>query len=195
MNSLFLALLIYTFALRLFELRLSRDHELQLRALNFIRRDSQASYACMVAVHALWLLGLVLEPLLFPRSENPALIFASLIIFCSAQFLRYWTISSLGVFWNVHVMTPAASAAPPKNWPVTHGPYRLLRHPNYVVVILEFVSLPLVGGAYFTAAAGCLANLAVLAARISDEDRSLESLPRYLESFHAAPPRGGNLSS
>jgi methyltransferase len=62
--------------------------------------------------------------------------------------------------------------------PVTGGPYRLLRHPNYVAVVIEGLALPLVHAAWITALAFTVANAALLAVRIRTEDAALATLPR-----------------
>ena len=64
---------------------------------------------------------------------------------------------------------------------VTCGPYRFVRHPNYVAVFVELVALPLVHGAYLTAIAGALLHVVVLRRRIALEESVLmadDRLPR-----------------
>src|SRR5262249_21700127 len=74
-----------------------------------------------------------------------------------AQMLRYWAAASLGDRWNVRVlMVPGAQ-------PVTKGPYRFLRHPNYLAVIVEMLTLPIYCGAPWTALFATLGNAVLLA--------------------------------
>ena len=61
--------------------------------------------------------------------------------------------------------------------------YRFLRHPNYLAVVLEFLALPLAGGAVASAAVLSLLNGAVLFDRIRAEERLLASIPGYEEAF------------
>jgi methyltransferase len=81
--------------------------------------------------------------------------------------LRYWCILTLGVFWNTRILVLPGAAA------VRRGPYRFLRHPNYLVVTLEFALLPLLMRAPFTLVVFSLANLAVLRRRIRFEEQAL----------------------
>ena len=69
--------------------------------------------------------------------------------------------------------------------PVTGGPYRWLRHPNYVAVIIEMIALPLASGAWITATLGSLGNALLLRARIAIEERALGA--RWAEAFAAVP--------
>jgi methyltransferase len=109
---------------------------------------------------------------------------SALAVFTCAQILRFWTIYSLGPYWNVRIMAPDAEDAALQE-PVCNGPYRFLRHPNYVVIILEFGTLPFAGGAYWTALCGSLLNAAVLFHRIRRENMWLENSPRYRRQFTA----------
>ena len=74
---------------------------------------------------------------------------------------------SLGRFWTTRILTLPGSPL------VRRGPYRWLRHPNYVVVTVEMALLPLVFGAVWIAAIFSLANLALLAIRIGAENAAL----------------------
>jgi methyltransferase len=67
--------------------------------------------------------------------------------------------------------------------PVTSGPYRLIRHPNYAAVCLEFLALPLAGGAPLSAASLSCLNALVLACRIRAEERLLARSPAYRRAF------------
>jgi len=81
--------------------------------------------------------------------------------------LRYWVIATLGERWTTRVLVlPGAPL-------VASGPYRFLRHPNYLAVVLEVVALPLVHTAWITAVVCGAANLLVLALRIRVEDAAL----------------------
>jgi methyltransferase len=70
---------------------------------------------------------------------------------------------------------------------VTGGPYRWVRHPNYLAVILEFAALPVAVGAYPEAVLLSMANAAVLVPRIRAEEALLEGVPGYREAFAGIP--------
>ena len=157
-------------ASRLYELRISRAHE---RARGGTRA-AQSTFPLMVAAHA----GLVALPLLevwrHPRRRPQA---GWLAVLAGATALRVWSISTLGEAWN------ARAAVPANIEPVTTGPYRYIRHPNYLAVIIEFAAVPLVAGAWKSASALSLLNAAVLADRITAEERLLEASPAYRRAF------------
>ncbi|HEY5447089.1 MAG TPA: isoprenylcysteine carboxylmethyltransferase family protein, partial [Polyangia bacterium] len=70
---------------------------------------------------------------------------------------------------------------------VTGGPYRLIRHPNYVAVFVELAALPLVHGAWLTAAAGALLHAAILRRRIGLEESVLMADESYRRAFADKP--------
>jgi len=81
--------------------------------------------------------------------------------------LRYWAIASLGDRWNVRVIVVPGEAL------VVSGPYRYVRHPNYLAVAVEIATLPLIHGAYLTAIAFSAMNAALLRVRIRTEEAAL----------------------
>lgn len=125
--------------------------------------ESGAShYPLIVALHAAWLLAMAI---LIPPATPPN--WYLLGIYALLQVARVWTIASLGPFWTTRVITvPGATL-------VRHGPYRFLRHPNYVIVAAEIVILPLAFGAIAIAVTFTLLNAAMMTWRIRIEERSL----------------------
>ena len=126
-------------------------------------------YPAMVGIHALWLASTLVEGLV-RGPELPAWWPVPLVLFLLVQPLRYWAIFSLGPFWNTKILVvPGAS-------PVAGGPYRFLKHPNYVVVVTEVLTFPLIFGLWITAVVFSLLNAALLFVRIREEERALEDL-------------------
>ena len=120
-----------------------------------------------------------MEPLALHRPFQGVLGYVSLAGAVAAQLLRYWAISTLGERWNTRIIfVPGAT-------PVTEGPYRFIRHPNYVAVILEFVFLPLIHGGYLTALVFSLGNAALLYVRIRAEEQALGA--EYQQAFAGRP--------
>jgi methyltransferase len=156
---------------RLRELSLSRRHERGLRG----RRAAARSYPLMVAAHV----GLCTLPLVeaAARRRRPRAPLAWVGVLAAATALRWWSIRELGGSWNVRAVVPEDLR------PVTSGPYRFLRHPNYLAVALEFMALPLAGGATWSAVGLSLLDAAVLCDRIRAEDRLLAAVPGYEEAF------------
>jgi methyltransferase len=83
------------------------------------------------------------------------------------QPLRYWAIFSLGERWNTKILVLPGEKS------VRRGPYRYLDHPNYVVVVVEILTFPLIFGAWITALVFTVLNAAVLSVRIREENRAL----------------------
>jgi methyltransferase len=138
-------------------------------------------YPAVIAVHIFFYVSLVIEWRMGSRSWS-ALWPVWLGLSAASQVLRAWVILSLGRFWNTRIIV-----IPGEN-PVSRGPYRFVRHPNYVVVIVEMLAIPMLCGAYITAAVFSLANAWILSRRIPEEERALEQasgrplprLPRFL---------------
>jgi methyltransferase len=70
---------------------------------------------------------------------------------------------------------------------VTSGPYRWVRHPNYVAVVIELFALPMMHTAWLTAVAGTIANLEILRRRLRVEDGVLMADPAYRSTMGAKP--------
>ena len=124
-------------------------------------------YPAMVLLHTGLLVGAVAEVWLLDRPFIPALGWTMLVLVIASQALRWWCIGSLGRQWNTRVIVvPGLSL-------VTRGPYRYLRHPNYVAVVVEGAALPLVHSAWLTAVTFTALNAVLLAVRIRVEDNAL----------------------
>ena len=127
-------------------------------------------YPVMVLLHTGLLAGAVIEVLALDRPFLPWLGWPMLALLVASHALRWWCISTLGRQWCTRIIVvPGLSA-------VTSGPYRFLRHPNYLAVVLEGIALPLVHTAWVTAAVFTVANAALLRVRIAAEERALRSL-------------------
>jgi len=151
---------------RLLELRVARRNA----AWSFARggvEHGTSHYPFMVALHAALLLGCVVEVVLASRPFMPVLGYPMLALLVLAQMLRWWCIGVLGPQWNTRVIVVPGSSR------VAIGPYRWLRHPNYLAVALEGIALPLVHTAWLTAAVFTLLNAPLLAIRIRCEESAL----------------------
>jgi methyltransferase len=127
-------------------------------------------YPIMVVLHTGLLVGCLVEVFALNRPFIPALGWPMLAIVIAAQGLRWWCITSLGRQWNTRVVViPGAER-------VNVGPYRLMRHPNYVAVVAEGIALPLVHGAWITALTFTVLNALLLRKRISIENSALARL-------------------
>jgi methyltransferase len=127
-------------------------------------------YKYIVMIHSGFLLSLLIEVIWLGATPPPWWAIA-LLVFGFAQVLRYWCIHSLGVYWNTRIFIL------PNSKMIASGPYRWLKHPNYLTVNIEFLVIPLVFGAYFTAVIWFLINYAFLKfVRIPAEENALRVL-------------------
>ena len=166
-RGLYTGLILLVVAQRFSELRLAKRNERLARAAGAIEVGA-GHYPSMVAIHTLFLISCVLEVWLLERPFAPRAAGAMLLLLAIATGLRYWTISTLGERWTTRVLVrPGVSL-------VTGGPFRWLRHPNYLAVVLEIAALPLVHGAWLTAVVFSAANAVLLTVRIRAENAALE---------------------
>ena len=148
---------------RLSELPLSARNTKTLLAQGAVETGA-GHYPVIVGLHVLWLVSILVflphpTPVYWPL---PA-------VFALFQLLRLWVIRSLGVFWTTRVISlPGAPL-------VTTGPYRYLRHPNYLAVAGEVLFLPLAFGEWAVAIIFSIANAALLARRIHAENALLSA--------------------
>jgi methyltransferase len=133
--------------------------------------SGRGHYLWMVALHTGLLLGCLVEAGLADRPFVPALGWPMLALVVAAQGLRWWCVATLGRRWNTQVVVVPGLPL------VTRGPYRWLRHPNYVAVAAEGVALPLVHTAWLTAAAFTALNAVLMVVRIRCENAALSEAP------------------
>ncbi len=155
---------------RLVELVISRRH-LAAAIARGGYETGKGHFPAMVALHTALLVGAVAEVGLADRPFLPALGWPMLALALACQVGRYVVIATLGQQWNTRiVVVPGAGA-------VRRGLYRWVEHPNYVIVVLEGIALPLVHTAWVTATLFTVANAVLLLGfRIPAEDRALEDL-------------------
>jgi methyltransferase len=161
---LYIGLLACLAAERLHELRRARKNAARALARGGVERGS-GHYPAMVALHTLFLPSCAIES--YFRPFRIAVAAPALVGALAAQALRYWAISTLGDRWNTRIIVIPGEPL------VTRGPYRYLRHPNYVAVALELACVPLVHGGWVTALAFSAANALVLRTRIRAEEAAL----------------------
>jgi Uncharacterized protein conserved in bacteria len=168
----YLALILATGAERIVELVISTRNARAAFALGGVEYGKR-HFPWMIALHTGLLLACLAEVLLAGRPFLPWLGWPMLALVILSQALRYWCIASLGPQWNTRVIVVPGLPL------VTRGPYRWLRHPNYVAVVVEGFALPLVHTAWATALAFTVLNAVLLLGfRIPTENRALASLAR-----------------
>jgi methyltransferase len=114
-------------------------------------------------------LGMALEAAM-RESRVDAIFIAGIVLFGLAKAIKYWAIATLGSRWTFRVLVPPASAR------VTRGPYRFMRHPNYLGVIGELAGMAMLASAPIAGTASVGVFVVLIAARIRVEERALNAV-------------------
>jgi methyltransferase len=132
--------------------------------------SGRGHYPVMAAMHTVFLVACLAEVAIADRPFLPWLGWPMLALVVASQALRWWCVATLGHQWNTRVIVVPGLPL------VSGGPYRWLRHPNYVAVVVEVAALPLVHTAWVTALVFTLANAAILTVRIPVEEHALATV-------------------
>lgn len=181
----FLWLLGFVVLQRLAELALARHNTRRLLAEGG-REIGARHYPLFILLHGSWLAALAIT---VPWSTEPS--WGLVAVFLLLQALRVWVVASLGRFWTTRIIT--LDRAPL----VRRGPYRLLRHPNYWIVVGEIAVLPLAFGAWPVALLWSVLNALLLWHRIRIENAALAQRqqhrqqvgPHHTDGSMATAPR------
>ncbi|MCB1051662.1 MAG: hypothetical protein KDC71_13775 [Acidobacteria bacterium] len=165
----------YCLVQRLGELGLAHLHWLGWKTR--FERPPEPGYLLMVLLHTAFLIAL---PVQYWRDPAPGAA-VWLGVFAFAQVLRYWLLWVMGRSWNTRIVAGS-------DYPICdRGPYRFIRHPNYLVVILEFLSLPMSFTMIHIAWVFSLLNGLVLIFRIRLEERYLYANPDWKKRMAHKP--------
>ncbi len=171
-GMLYLALLAAVGAGRLIELRISARNRRRMSERGAVA-VAEPRFHWMVVLHTGFLVSAGLEVYLLRRPFLPVLGLCMGALFLFATGLRWWVIRTLAGHWNAQVMNSAKLGI------ISRGPYKWVRHPNYLAVIIEMFSLPLIHTAYLTAIWATAANAWVLKSRLAVEEGVLWADPAY----------------
>ena len=134
-------------------------------------------FRLMVPVYSLIFPAAIAEHLLGGRRPRPLWAAAMLVLYAAAKGLKLWAAVQLKDLWTMRVILPRPLRV------ITRGPYRYVRHPNYVAVIGEILAVPLAGGAWITALLACVLFGAILRARVRTEEAALLARPEYASAM------------
>ena len=154
-----LILLTFLVAQRLGELALSRRNTRRLLSRGATEYGA-GHYPYMVGLHGAWLLTLIW----FGIGQDLSLPW--LAVFVALQLVRVWIIWSLGERWTTRIIVLPEPL-------ITKGPFAWARHPNYLLVIAEILTVPMIFGLPVVAAVFSALNAAMLVVRISTEEEAL----------------------
>ncbi|MFD1018433.1 isoprenylcysteine carboxyl methyltransferase family protein [Thalassobacillus hwangdonensis] len=130
--------------------------------------EGETHYKWFIIVHGLFFFSLLVEAWVTPTVTTAATILFFLA-FVLLQAFRVWCIASLGRCWNTRIIIL------PNHPIVSKGPYKYIKHPNYWLVLLEFIVIPLLFGAYMTAVLFPVLHLILMKIRIPAEEKALEN--------------------
>ena len=156
-------LLAIVFIPMIVEARLAAVNERAQRARGGIEPPGDV-YAIMRIAYPAIFLAMIAEGALWPAH---GFVVPGLAVFATAKLLKWWAMASLGSAWTFRVIVSPGVPL------VTDGPYRLMRHPNYLAVAGELAGVALMSGARVAGPLGTLCFAALMWRRISVEDRAL----------------------
>jgi methyltransferase len=139
--------------------------------------ESRAAFALMVAVQVLLLAAPAAESAFINRPVPVAIFCVALALWLMGQGLRLTAMHALGNSWNARGTIASSQTI------VRTGPYRWIRHPNYLGVLLEGIALPLAGAAWYSLIFVNLLLIPVTLRRLRAEERLLEQNPAWREAF------------
>ncbi len=151
------AIMIFITLQRISELFIAQSNTKALLARGAVEYG-RSHYPVMVLMHASWLA--VLWGTVGGRPVNLAL----LAVFAVLQAMRVWVLTTLGRRWTTRIIVPHNEP------PITGGPFRIMRHPNYFVVICEIAVVPMIFGLVWVAVLYSVLNAAMLWVRIRAEN-------------------------
>ena len=158
--------LIAVFIPMLVEARRASLNERALRARGAIEPPGDV-YKMMRVAYPAAFLAMIAEGFFRGRPAAPALT-SGVLLFGAAKALKWWAILTLGPFWTFRVIVVPGAPL------VTGGPYRYLRHPNYVAVAGELAAVALMTGAVVTGPLGIVGFAALMLKRVAVEERALQ---------------------
>lgn len=131
----------------------------------------------MKVFHLTWFIFLIFESNKNENMINLQYMIPTLIILAIAQAIRFYTIFKLGIFWTINIMKMNPHPI------INGGLFKIIRHPNYFAVILEFIFLPLLFKSYYTLFIFSFLNIFILRMRIQLEESELNNSSNYSHKF------------
>lgn len=159
----FAAFILFVLLLRVGELLLARRNEYWLLRHGAVEYGRE-HYRWIVLLHTLFFVSLIVEYLWTSTGRYSVPL---LVLYFFLLGFKAWAVFSLGRFWNTRIFRISGYPL------VKKGPYRFLKHPNYIAVIGEIALIPLIFHLYVTAVVFTLLNAVMLSVRISAENKAL----------------------
>lgn len=161
----FILFILFIILLRIGELTLSRSNEKWLLAHGAVEYG-QKHYRFMIALHILFIVSLIVEYYVAGTGSYSRILLAAYFILLA---VKAWVVLSLGKFWNTKIYRI------PEFPLVKKGPYKFIKHPNYIIVFIEIALIPSIFHLYYTAVIFTILNGVMLIVRIKEENKVLGS--------------------
>lgn len=151
---------------RLIELVIAKKNEKKLKNRGAIELGKE-HYKYFIILHSSFFLSILIENYFIHYVKVNYFVFL-LTLFIVLQLGRIWVISTLGERWNTKIIVL------PNEKLVKKGLYRFMKHPNYIIVSIELIVIPLMFHAYITTVIFSICNLILLKVRIREENKALQ---------------------
>ena len=178
-HFLFLGIWIITIIFRLFELRLAKKNLAKRKSEPNLQIAKEPFFFLFVILHSSFLVAVPIEILFLQRSFELQLGLICLLVYAICLIMRMSVLLTLKENWNVKVVYDPNSKASI----ATTGLYKYIRHPNYLIVILEIAAISLFHSAYFSFLFFSICNFSILYFRIRQEEAALMLNPFYKKHF------------
>lgn len=172
---LFIGFIFLIIIQRVIELRIAKRNERQLKKNGAIEFGTE-HYLWMILLHTGFFTVLIIEVITLDRELSTFWILW-LTLFVIAQVGRMWVIQTLGKYWNTKIIVI------PNSEVIVKGPYKYVKHPNYVIVATEIIVISLLFNAYITAVIFTLLNAWMMKIRIPLEEQALRENTGYVSAF------------
>lgn len=160
---IFIIFILFLIFQRLAELYVSSKNEKWLLKNGAVEYGKE-HYPFIVALHTLFIISVIAE---YIWRDDTVVNYALIVCFFVLIGIKVVVISTLGHYWNTKIYKV------PGTRPVSAGIYKYIKHPNYIIVILEIAIIPMAFGLYYTAIAFTLLNAGMLYVRIKKENEVL----------------------
>ncbi|HRG45087.1 MAG TPA: isoprenylcysteine carboxylmethyltransferase family protein [Leptospiraceae bacterium] len=176
---LFFSVWIITIVFRLFELKLANKNLAKRKSQPNLQIAKEPFFFLFVLLHSSFLVIVPLEIFILKRSFDLSLGLACLIVYAVCIAMRVSVLTTLKENWNVKVVFDPNS----KDSIAKTGLYQYIRHPNYLIVILEIAAISLLHSAFFSFLFFSFCNFCILYFRIKQEETALMQNPYYAQHF------------
>lgn len=156
---------------RLVELIIAKNNEKWMKERGGIEAGSE-HYRWFIYLHTLFFLSILIESNIQQNSTMISFNYVYFLVFLAAQLARIWCIYSLGRFWNTKIIVLPRVAL------IKKGPYKYVKHPNYIIVAVELFIIPMLFEAYITAIVFPIFHIMLLRVRIPAEEKALTMLSK-----------------